>query len=294
MQITSGFNVRNWLSGGAHFCIIAVAAQIDSPAVWPYALFAMSGVSFAAWVGNYRRLRRIADTPLSNIATAAQGYVEIAGRADPGNTSLLSHLTQLPCLWFQFEVHEKSGDDNWTLRESGTSDTPFAIRDNTGTCVIDPRGAEVVTSHEQTWTSGSYRYVERLLLQQERIYGLGEFATVGGAGSTFDTDADIGALLAVWKRDPATLLSRFDLDKSGSIDLKEWELARRQARREVEAKHRDAQNSAGTNTLRKPHDDRPFLLSNYLPDRLKSNYLRWAWGHAIVCVGASGIAVGLL
>ena len=88
MQITSGFNVRNWLSGGAHFFIVAVAAQFDSPEVWPYALLAMSGVSFAAWIGNYRRLRRIADTPLSNIGSAAQGYAEIAGRAEAGSAPL--------------------------------------------------------------------------------------------------------------------------------------------------------------------------------------------------------------
>ena len=293
MQITSGFNVRNWLSGGAHFFIVAVAAQFDSPEVWPYALLAMSGVSFAAWIGNYRRLRRIADTPLSNIGSAAQGYAEIAGRAEAGTAPLNSHLTHLPCLWFEFEVYEKTSDDKWTLRESGSSETPFVIRDATGTCVIDPRGAEIVTSHEDRWTSGSYRYVERLLLPQERIYGLGEFATIGGPGSTFDTEADIGNLLAAWKRDPATLLKRFDLDKNGSIDLREWELARNQARREIEMKQREAQNIAGTNTLRMPRDGRPYLLSNYLPERLQSNYLRWAWGHAIICIGASGAAVAL-
>lgn len=294
MQTTSGFSIRNWLSGGAHFFIIAVAAQSDSPEVWPYALFAMSGVSFAAWVGNYRRLRRIADTPLSNIASAAQGFVEIAGCAEAGSAPILSQLTHLPCLWFQFEVYEKSSDDKWTLRESGTSDAPFVIRDATGACVIDPRGAEVVTSHEDNWTSGSYRYVERLLLPQERIYGLGEFTTVGGAGSTFDTDADIGTLLAAWKRDPATLLNRFDLDRDGKVDLKEWELARRQARREVEANHREARATSGTHTLSKPGDGRLYLLSNYLPDRLQASFLRWAWAHAVICIGASGTAVALL
>ncbi len=293
MQTSSSFKVRNWLSGGAHFFIVAVAAQFDTPAVWPYALFAMSGVSFAAWIANYRRLRHVADTPLSNIASAAQGYVEIGGRSEAGPAPLLSQLTQLPCLWFQFEVYEKSGDDNWSLQDSGTSDEPFLIRDATGACVIDPRGAEVITSREQTWTKGSYRYTERLLLPMERIYGLGEFATVGGANSPLATDIDIGNLLAEWKRDPATLLSRFDLDKSGSIDLKEWELARRQARREVEAGHRNIRESEGTHILRKPQDDRLFLLSNYLPDRLQSSYARWAWGHAIFCIATSGVAVAV-
>ena len=97
----------------------------------------------------------------------------------------------------------------------------------------------------------------------------------------------------LFRSDPATLLKRFDLDKNGSIDLNEWELARNQARREIEAKQREAQNIAGTNTLRLPQDGRPYLLSNYLPERLQSTYLHWAWGHAIICIGASGAAVAL-
>lgn len=285
---------RNWLTGGAHFFIAAIAAQAESAAVWPYALGAMAALSFAAWIANYRRLRHVADTPLSNIASAAQGYVEISGRSEPGAVPLLSRLTHLPCLWFQYEVYEKTGDKKWTLHDSDTSDEPFVVRDATAACVIDPRGAEVISSREQTWTSGDFRYTERLLLTQERIYGLGEFATIGGASSILDTHADTGALLATWKRDPATLLSRFDLDRNGRIDLKEWELARRQAQREVESDHRDVRARDGTHVLRKPDDGRLFLLSNYLPDRLRSSYLKWAWIHATVCVAASGVAVALV
>lgn len=293
MRVRLAFNTRNWLSGGAHFCIIAVAAQFDTPAAWPWAALAMSGVSFAAWVGNYRRLRRIADTPLSNIASAAQGYVEISGTSEAGATPLLSRLTHLPCLWFQFEVYERSGDNKWTLRDAGASEEPFVARDATGTCIIDPRGAEIVTTHEQTWTSGDFRYTERLLLPREHLYALGEFATTGGAASMLDGKADVGQLLAEWKRDPQSLHERFDLDRNGTIDLREWELARRQAQREVEASHRDIRSRDGTHHLRKPQDGRLFLISNYLPDRLQSSYLRWAWAHAVVCVGASALAVAL-
>ena len=39
-------------------------------------------------------------------------------------------------------------------------------------------------------------------------------------------------------------------------------------------------------TLQKPHDGRLYLLSNYLPDRLQKKYTRWAWAHAVFCVGA--------
>lgn len=284
----------NWLTGGAHFIIIVIAAQADSVSVWPYALTAMSLVSFAAWIGNYRRLRYISDTPTSNIASAAQGYVELCGRGeDPGGTPITSKLTNLPCLWFRYEIYRKSSDDKWSLDEAGESEEPFVIRDATGKCVIDPEGAEVICAHKQTWTKGDRRYVEWLLVKPEMIYTLGEFVTIGGASSDLDLEADVGALLAEWKKDQPQLLKRFDLDQSGTIDLKEWDLARRQARREVEAQHREIRMSDGTNVLRKPADGRLFLISNYLPDKLRNTYLIWSWVHIGIFLGASGGAFAL-
>ena len=255
----------------------------------------MSLVSFAAWIGNYRRLRQIADTPLSNIATAAQGYVEIAGRAEaPAGTPLLSRLTNLPCVWFHYEIYEKSSDDKWSLQDSGISDEPFVVRDATGQCVIDPEGAEVVCSRKQTWTKDNCRYVEWLLLAREQIYALGDFVTIGGANSELDLDADVGALLAEWKKNQPELLKRFDLNQDGTLDLKEWGLARRQALREVEAQHREIRMRDGTHVLRAPATDRLFLISNYLPARLRLNYLLWAWAHAAIFVGAGGGAFALI
>ena len=94
-----------------------------------------------------------------------------------------------------------------------------------------------------------------------------ELATIGGAGDAADVDGDISKLLAGWKQDQNSLLQRFDLNRDGRIDLQEWELARRQARREVEAARLEKSMAEGTHTLRQPQDGRLFLLSNYLPDR---------------------------
>ena len=168
-------HTANWLTGGIHVLILYGAIHAESAAVWPFALGAMSLVSFAAWIGNYRRLRHIADTPLSNIATAAQGYVEIAGIAEmPGGTPVISKLSLTPCVWYQYEVFEKNSKDEWVLEDSGASDDPFVIRDKGGHCVIDPDGAEIVCSRERTWTQGSYRYREWLLLPREQVYALGK------------------------------------------------------------------------------------------------------------------------
>ena len=288
-------HTANWLTGGIHVLILYGAIHAESAAVWPFALGAMSLVSFAAWIGNYRRLRHIADTPLSNIATAAQGYVEIAGIAEmPGGTPVISKLSLTPCVWYQYEVFEKNSKDEWVLEDSGASDDPFVIRDKGGHCVIDPDGAEIVCSRERTWTQGSYRYREWLLLPREQVYALGDFVTVGGAHSDLDLAADVSALLTEWKNNQPELLKRFDLDRSGAIDLKEWELARRQAVREVEAQHREIRSSAGTNVLRAPSDGRLFLLCNDTPAKLRFKYSLWAWAHAAIFLVAAGATFALL
>ncbi len=283
----------NWLTGGIHALILGGAAQADSAAVWPFALGLMSLVSFAAWIGNYRRMRHIADTPLSKIATAAQGYVEIAGNAGmPQGTPLVSKLTLTPCVWYQYTICEKKGDD-WIVKEFGASEDPFLLKDGNAQCLVDPAGAEIVCSRERTWTEGRYRYAEALLLPQERVYALGDFATIGGANAELDLTTDVSALLTEWKKNQPELLRRFDLDASGTLDLREWELARRQAVREVEAHHHDIRATAGTNVLRIPVDGRLFLLSNELPAALRLRFLRWAWVHAAVFVGAGGASFGL-
>ncbi len=284
-------SATNWLSGGIHFVILAIAAQADSPAVWPYAFAAMSLVSFAAWIGNYRRLRYISDTPTSRVVSAAQGYVELLGRADylPG-AKLLSKLTQLPCNWYRYSIDKKTRDEKWSHVESGESDDPFLIKDETGHCVIDPEGAEIITSRKQVWTSGGYRYTEWLLLPQDKLYAIGEFATLGGANSNLDLSADVSAQLTEWKKNQPELLKRFDLNRDGTIDLKEWELARRQARREVEAQHREIRTTEGTHVLRCPTDGRLFLISNYLPDKLCRQYHIWSWVHIAIFLAAGGFA----
>ena len=285
----------NWLTGGLHVVILAVAAHAKSLVVWQYSLAAMALLSFAAWIGNYRRLRQIEDTPTSNIATAAQGYVEITGRAqEPGGTPIVSRLTNLPCVWYRYEVYQKTSDNKWRLEDYGASDDPFVVKDATGQCVVDPEGAEVICARKETWVRDDRRYVEWLLLPQALVYALGEFATIGGAASVLDTDVDVGALLAEWKKNQPELLRRFDLNQDGSLDLKEWELARHQAKREVEAQHRDIRMSPGTNVLRKPADGRLFLISDYLPQKLERTFLLWGWAHLAIFLTAAGIAVVLL
>ena len=284
-----------WLTGGAHVFILIGAIQFDTPGVWPWALLAMSAVSFFAWLGNHRRYRAIHDLPTSKVASAAQGYVELVGRGELlDGEPVLSRLTQRPCCWYRFQIEEELDDNKWKTIDEGSSNHHFRLIDETGQCVISPEGAEVISSDHRSWRDGRFRYSEWLLLPKVVLYALGEFVTTSGnVASEQDERADIALLIADWKRDQQSLRQRFDLNEDGTIDLKEWELARLQAAREVR-KQRATQLNAhveGVHLLRKPGDGRLFLLANEMPDKLGQRYRWWSWVHLIVFIatGVSGL-----
>jgi hypothetical protein len=287
-----------WLSGAIHFVIIAIAFQADSGEVWPYALLAMSAVSFFAWVANYRRYRHIQDLPTSRVASAAQGYVELFGRTEilPGEP-IVSKLSRSPCCWFSFEIEEKGSDDKWQTLDSGSSVEQFLLVDDTGQCVISPEGAEVLSHHHKTWEQLDRRFTEWLLLPKSVIYAIGEFSTTAAEAVAAGVErADVGALLAEWKQNKREMSERFDLDRDGQISMKEWELARLQARREVRARQAEVQSRSveGVHILRQPGDGRLFLLANELPDKIGLRYRFWSWAHLVIFLGAGSAGLFML
>jgi hypothetical protein len=295
---SSRLHQPGWLSGAVHVVIIALAVQAESAEVWPFALLAMSVVSFCAWVANYRRYRQISDLPTSKVASAAQGYVELFGRAEmlPG-TPVMSQLSSTSCCWYCFEVEEKDSDNKWKTVDSGKSVAQFALIDNTGLCVVSPDGAEVLTNHRKSWAQGDRRYNEWLLLPAGILYAIGEFSTsTAAAVSAREERGDVTALLAAWKEDPKQLHERFDLNRDGKIDMKEWELARLQAQREVRKRQSEMQSRSieGTHILCKPRDGRLFLLANEAPDKLGGRYRFWSWVHLVIFIGAGSAGLVML
>lgn len=283
------------LTGGLHFIILGIAGQAESAEVWPWALLAMSVVSFFAWIGNYRRYRIIHDLPTSSVASAAQGYVELlgVGRLIEGST-IRCPISATPCCWYRFTVEEETGDNKWKTVREGNSVDHFLLVDDSGSCVVSPDGAEIITDTRKTWREGNLRYSEWLLLPRAPLYAIGEFTTHSGtAPSPAEEREDVSNLMGEWKKDEAALIRRFDLDGDGRIDLKEWEMARLQAIREVR-KRRDEQlgsHSEGVHLLRKPADGRLFLLASEMPDKLGRRYRFWAWLHlsAFLGLGAWGL-----
>jgi len=265
-----------------HLALLAIAAHSNDTSVWAICLGLIGLISLFAWASNYKRCRAISDTPTSRIASAAQGYVELYGRAtmEDGNL-LLSPHSMSPCVWFRYTTYEKNGN-KWQRIGSGVSDSTIEITDKTGRCFIDPDHAEVISPEKKVTHRSNYRYVEELL-RSHAVYALGEFSTIGGANTHLDMKGDVTALLAAWKKNPNELLQRFDLDGNGEVDLKEWELARRAAIREIEKQHREIRAADGVHVMRAPKKSgQPFLLSNLSPQKLRNTYVWWGLAHLTI------------
>ncbi len=232
--------------------------------------------------------RMIEDTPTSRVRSAAQGYVELAGRCRPlDGTQNLAPLTQRPCVWWHYRVQQKveSGPSGkrrqaWRTVNSGRSGQPFLLDDGTGECIVQPAGAEVLTGESTTWYGSTpwpsqppgagllrsqehrYRYFEERIYEQEQACVLGQFRTHSSAGQR-DLQAEAAALLAEWKQDQPALVERFDRDRDGRVSLAEWEQAREEAKRSVTQRHLERPSRPALHVLGRPDGARLFLIAAF-------------------------------
>ena len=273
-------------------------------------------LALGTWQGfaRPRRARLIEDTPTQRVRSAAQGYVELEGRARwmPG-PGIFSPLSRSPCVWWTYKIQQQRGSGRnrrWHTLESGTSDDLFLLDDGTGECVIDADGALVYADVKRQWRGatrrpmripkpdsgwlgrigfsfGSYRYVERCISAEAPLHAMGRFDTARAARAD-DEASEVRALLGEWKRDRASLIERFDADGDGTIDLDEWERARSAALETVRQRQAEAPVPDDVHVMRRSGDGRPFVLSTWPQDKL-ARYKRIT-GFALLAA-ASGAAV---
>jgi hypothetical protein len=274
------------VTSGGQLLLLLVGFHFHSSAGWIWCLTPMAVISLFAWYSALKRLRAIGGTPTSRIGSAAQGYVELIGRGRLGATPLISKLRVLPCLWYRWKVEERNSENKWSTRDQGESTDYFVLRDDSGECVVDPEHAEIITKHRDEWISGNYRYTEWKLIQEDYLYVIGEFKTVGGSNITVTHDELVKRVLSEWKMDNENLMKRFDLDNNGVLDMQEWMLARSAAKREAEKRMNEALAEPDTNFMLQPHDGRLFLISNLDQNKLELRYKLWAWAHIIIFFGA--------
>ena len=146
--------------------------------------------------------RAIADIPSSKIRSAAQGLVEIEGIQHFHKQPIMAGLTQLPCTWYRFVVHQQQ-QKKWVPINRQESLALFELHDKTGFCVIDPKGAEIHAPCMDTWHGfnrlpkgkpktwfgrlwghmGHYYYQEWRMEDGMPLYAMGNFHTENGVNT---------------------------------------------------------------------------------------------------------------
>jgi len=245
--------------------------------VWQLFLFVSLFASLYAWHFNLRRLLAIVEHPTSSIAAAAQGYVELQGRARQ-HLPTRSPLTQTPCVWFRYWVYVRDQNNVWRLADYLPSEQIFVLEDVTGRCMVDPTNAEVMLAERHTKTQNDHKYIELLIREGKPLYVLGELETVTAETAARQLSQETSELLANWKKAPERLKKRFDLNGDGEIDLQEWAQARDMAAQEVLTRHGLADRQE-QHRIRAPQDHRLFLISAVSPEQLRHRYKGWVSLH---------------
>lgn len=287
------------IHAGFLLAFLFVLGEADAE-VWQGFVFVSLLLSLYAWHFNFRRLLAIVEHPTSTVAAAAQGYVELKGRARQ-LLPLRSPLTHTPCVWFRYWVYVKDQQNVWRLADYRSSEQEFELEDVTGRCVVDPTNAEVMLAERHDKTQHDHKYIELLIREGKPIYVLGELETITAQSAARQLHKEVSELLADWKKAPQRLRQRFDLNGDGEIDMQEWAQARELAAQEVLVRNGLAHQQE-KHKIRAPRDRRLFLISAVSPEQLRHRYKFWVSLHlALAAVAASlvllisyGHAVGVL
>lgn len=284
------------LALAAHALLFAVAFIVATRGAWALACAASAILSLAVWVRHARRYRDIINTPTAAAGTAAQGRVELYGnaRVAPGRR-IVSHFSGAPCAWHCHRIDtrdEGSRTGLWWLASIEASAAPFVIADESGTCLVDPAGAEFLIRPPLVTHYQGHRRTEWVLPEGVPVYVLGEYATVGGRDG-FDARAQAGKFLSDLKSDRAQLEARYDANRNGQIDAVEWDKARADAERAAAAHGATLAREGGESWVRAPRDGRLFLISNLDPATLAGLYRRWSAMYAIM-FSVAAVAAGTL
>ncbi|MDF1588431.1 MAG: hypothetical protein P1P93_04645 [Gammaproteobacteria bacterium] len=260
--------------------------------------------AFFSMLRFYRYAHTIAIVPTAKIRSAAQGYVELNGKARLMDGPLIvSPLTGKICVWYHYKIEEQVrqydskafSKTHWRVVTERASEDLFLLEDDTGRCVIDPDNADVITRDKQIWYKHTVRpprrYTEQLITEHEPLYAIGLFKTLGNVDSK-DFKQHVSHLLRQWKNDPNQLIHEFDSDGDRKLSESEWEQARLKAERHIRREHGQREKLEQLNVLKSsPHKDQAFILSTIAETTLIKRYYHKALASMIGFIISSGLVV---
>ena len=275
---------------GLQFALLAWVLQLElDPPSWLPLTLLLGTALFGIW-RSLRHTRLVEDTPTARIASAAQGYAELRGRGlSLAGQPLLSPLSGLPVLWWRLLTEKQDSKGKWQQESLEQSHASFLLDDGSGSCLVDPEGAEMLVQRREVTERDEQRYTLWTLLPNDPVYVLGDLRTLGSlADSGMSESQRMRDLLEQWKADQADLLRRFDLDGNRAIDLQEWALAHAQARREARQQQAEAAAAPELHRVSACGDGRLFLISDLDPGRIALRFKLRAGFHLLVLLGAAG------
>ncbi len=306
------------------FCRECIAAEpLGKYLLWSIVLVLATLYCLYLSFRSFKKARLIEDMPTSLIRSASQGFTELIGVAKVHQQLLLGPLTSSACLWWKYSIekYQRTGKSStWVTIESGTSDKPFYIDDNSGLCLIMPEGADLTTQHKRQWRGwhrrplsvaqadisappknltsnilnilstdisfgARYRYTEHLLKDADPLYVLGHFESDASGQRTLSVEKIAGNILRSWKQDFASLMAQYDQNGDGKLDIKEWQVVENAAK--IVARKRQSTTAAAPpeHQISKPGETGlPFLIGSDDQTALSKRY-RWQ---------AAGFSLGFL
>lgn len=251
-----------------------------------FIVMALCIVTFYRMSQGLHQARLIENTPTAKIRSAVQGYVELNGltRLMEGPI-IVAPLSGQACVWYRYKIEEKSDNYHgnsrsttyWRVIKQGTSDELFLLEDDTGRCIIDPDDADVIVTNKRVWHQQSSdglprRYTEELINENETLYAIGLFKTLGNIEQQ-KFKQQVSHLLRYWKRDSKQLLAKYDLDGDGELSLKEWTPVQLAAEQHVKRQQSEHIKQAPLNVLKQSdHPDQLFILSTVSETKLIRHY----------------------
>lgn len=269
--------------------------------------------AFISW----HKVRVIEDTPTSRIRSAHQGFIELVGNAEKlGFEPLHAPITMTPCVWYRYKVEERGTGEgntqaaNWSTIQSGQSEAMFLLDDETGKCLIDPEGAQIIPTTRDVWYSdssnsmtdiplftrksksfifgGRYRFTEERIEQGDHLYVIGNFHSQSAEADMPTKEEALRELLNQWKKDRDMLLERFDANRDGKIDEQEWVQVRAAAQAQIAKEYNEAMLLPQYHIMNKPENKRqPYIISHLSEHEITRKH-RWTAVGSLIGFFASG------
>ena len=272
-------------------------------APWAALVFGASGVAVGVFLflrgfALLQRKRWNADTPVSRISSSALGRVKIFGRA-AGPYTVISPLAGVDCLYYHAEAVGGEREEGGTQRAQETIFTPLFVQDETGSLLIDPRGAqlEIPREYEESIESESMSECARRFLRRHGLSDLSEavvsecaikpgdpLLVLGTLSENSDGDTRARFECGYLSREAADLQRREQMEDMG-IPSREMPAANFDSATEFKLRP-DVIVSAGS-------DRDPFILARQNPQRIVDDLARSSffgiWGGAALALFSLGL-----